>query len=345
MVAGMLPFVSVIVPVRNEERYIERCLYSLAAQDYPRDRYEVLVVDGQSTDTTKQVVSRFAAESTLDLRLLQNPRMLPAAAMNIGLEQARGEIIVRLDGHASAAADFVRESVRALERTGADCVGGVIESEGETDAGRAIAAAMSSRFGVGGAAFRIGGEGDVDTVAFGAYRRDVFDAIGGFAEDIDKGEDDEFNYRLLDHGGRIVLVPSIRTRYVVRGDLRGLWRQYFGYGLAKPEVLRRHPMQARLRQFVPALFVGALALSLPLALAGERRPLRAILRAYGAANASATLAVAQERGWEHLPWLPPAFACLHLAYGTGFLAGLLRLASPRRGGGLRRRARSAENAS
>lgn len=340
----MLPFVSVIIPVRNEERYIERCLYSLAAQDYPRDRYEVLVVDGQSTDATRQLVSRVAAESTLDVRLLENPRLRPAAAMNIGLQHARGEIIVRLDGHAAATPGFLTQSVRALERTGADCVGGVIESEGDTDVGRAIAAAMSSRFGVGGAAFRVGGEGDVDTVAFGAYRRDVFDAIGGFAEDIDKGEDDEFNYRLLDHGGRIVLVPSIRARYVVRGDLRGLWRQYFGYGLAKPEVLRRHPLQARPRQFVPALFVAALALAAPLALAGERRPLRAILRAYAAANASASLAVARERGWQHLPWLPPAFACLHLAYGTGFLAGLVRLARPGRRPGLARRAPSPESA-
>ncbi len=217
----MQPFVSVLIPVRNEERYIERCLYSLAAQDYPRERFEVLVIDGRSTDHTREIVARFAAESTLDLRLIDNPRRKTAAGLNAGLAQARGDVIVRVDGHASVASDYLRRGVFALFDSGADCVGGVIESEGDTYAGRAIALAMSSRFGVGGVGFRVGGEGPVETVAFGAYRRDVFDRIGTFTEDIDKGEDDEFNYRLRDAGGLILLVPEMHARYTVRGDLRG----------------------------------------------------------------------------------------------------------------------------
>jgi GT2 family glycosyltransferase len=323
------PFVSVLVPVRNEEQYIERCLYSLARQDYPRSRFEVLVIDGQSTDLTKQVVSRFAAESTVDLRLLQNPRCLPAAALNIGLAEVRGDVIVRVDGHASVAPDFLSESVRALHETRADCVGGVIESEGDTYLGRAIALAMSSRFGVGGASFRVGGEGPADTVAFGAYRRDVFDRIGGFAEDIDKGEDDEFNYRLLDHGGRILLVPSIHARYTVRGGLRGLWRQYAGYGRAKPEVLRRHPSQARARQLIPPAFVAALTLSLAAAMSGRRGALTALAGVYTLAATIASLALVSRHRWRYLPPLPVVFACLHIAYGFGFLSGALGLAGRR----------------
>jgi glycosyltransferase involved in cell wall biosynthesis len=320
------PYVSVLVPVRNEERYIERCLYSLAAQDYPRDSIEVLVIDGGSTDRTREFAARFAAESTLAVRMLQNARRLPAAGMNVGLGEARGEVIVRLDGHAYASPDFIRRSVDALWDTQADCVGGVIESEGETPIGEAIALAMSSRFGVGGASFRVGGEGPADTVAFGAYRRDVFDRIGGFAEDIDKGEDDEFNYRLLDAGGTIMLVPGIRSGYTVRDDLAGLWRQYFGYGRAKPEVLRRHPAQARPRQFAPALFVLALSGSGVLAMFGVKRPLRSLLRVYTLAATTASLDLVRQHGWRHLPVLIPAFGCLHLAYGLGFLAGLLGLA-------------------
>jgi glycosyltransferase involved in cell wall biosynthesis len=320
------PFVSVLVPVRNEERYIERCLYSLARQDYPRPRFEVLVIDGQSTDATKQHVARFAAESTLDVRLLQNPRYLPAAAMNIGLEHARGEVFVRLDGHAHAASDFLRRSVEALWHTRADCVGGVINSEGDTRIGEAIALAMSSRFGVGGADFRVGGEGPADTVAFGAYRREVFDRIGGFAEDIEKGEDDEFNYRLLDDGGTIMLMPDIHAGYTVRGDLRGLWDQYYGYGRAKPEVLRRHPAQAQPRQFAPAAFAAGLLGSSILAILGEKRPLKSFLRVYTLSATTASLVLARQHGWRHLPVLPAVFACLHTAYGLGFLAGLLGLA-------------------
>ncbi len=319
------PFISILVPVRNEERYIERCLYSIARQDYPRSRFEVLVIDGQSTDRTKLIVSRFAAESTVDLRLLQNARYRTAAGMNIGLAEARGDVIVRVDGHASIEPDFLSRSVEALYETRADCVGGVIESEGDTYMGRAIALAMSSRFGVGGASFRTGGEGPVDTVAFGAYRREVFDRIGGFAEDIDKGEDDELNYRLRDHGGTIVLVPGIRARYTVRGDLRSTWRQYIGYGQAKPEVLRRHPAQAQTRQLVPAAFVVALGASTIGAILGRRGPLKGILAVYTGAATIASLALVPRHGWRHVPPLPVVFSCLHLAYGFGFIAGCVGL--------------------
>ena len=232
---------------------------------------------------------------------------------------------MRVDGHAAVAPDFLSRSVDALFDTRADCVGGVIESEGDTYVGRAAAAAMSSRFGVGGASFRVGGEGPVDTVAFGAYRRDVFTRIGGFAEDIDKGEDDEFNYRLRDAGGTIVLVPGINARYTVRGDLRGLWRQYNGYGRAKPEVLRRHPAQARLRQLAPGAFVGGLGFAALLAIFGRRGPLAGLLAMYTAAATIASLALVPRHGWRQLPLLPVVFSCLHVAYGAGFLSGCLGL--------------------
>ena len=321
------PFVSVLVPVRNEARYIERCLSSLAAQDYPRDRFEVLVVDGRSDDATRGLVLHFAAESTLDLRLLDNARRQTAAGLNRGLDEARGEVIVRVDGHATVAPDYLSRGVFALFDAGADCVGGVIEAAGDTPTGHAIAIAMSSRFGVGGAAFRVGGEGPVETVAFGAYRRDVFDRIGRFTEDIDKGEDDEFNYRLCDAGGSILLVPKMHARYTVRGSLRGLWRQYYGYGRAKPAVLARHPSQARARQFAPAALVAALAATGTLALAGRSRPLRLLLAIYGAAATAASVAAARRAGARDAAILPAVFACLHVSNGLGFLTGLAEVTS------------------
>jgi cellulose synthase/poly-beta-1,6-N-acetylglucosamine synthase-like glycosyltransferase len=320
------PFVSVIVPIRNEERYIERCLYTLARQDYPRERFEVIVVDGRSDDATRPIVNRFAAETMMDVTLLDNPRRRTAAGLNIGLEAARGDVIVRVDGHAAVAPDFLRRSVAGLLDTGADCVGGVIESEGDTYLGRAIALAMSSRFGVGGASFRVGGRGPADTVAFGAYRRDVFDRIGRFTEEIEKGEDDEFNYRLRDAGGSILLVPGIRARYTVRGGLRGLWRQYFGYGRAKPEVLRRHPAQMRLRQLAPAALVLAGGVATARAISGSPTSLRILAVVYTCGATTASLALASQRRWRYFPVLPIAFACLHLSYGLGFIAGLSDLA-------------------
>ncbi|MGD0114514.1 MAG: glycosyltransferase family 2 protein [Dehalococcoidia bacterium] len=326
MTNGNKPLVSVLVPMRNEERYIEACLRSLAEQDYPRDRFEVLVIDGDSTDRSLELARRFGNEAGIDLRLLDNPARKTAPGLNIGLAAARGEIVVRVDAHAEVYPDFLSESVTALQETGADAVGGPIESVAEGLVGEAIALAMSSPFGIGNAHFRYFQEPCyTDTVAFAAYRRDVFERIGAFAEDIDYGEDDEFNYRLGEHGGRILLTPRIRSVYHTRSDLPALFRQYRAYGRAKFEVLRRHPGQARLRQFVPASFVGTLAgLSLTSRIIRPlRRALPLLLSIYAVAAVFASLRIASRSGWRYAPVLPLAFVCLHVSYGLGFLESLL----------------------
>ena len=321
-----LPLVSVLIPMRNEERHIEGCLRSLAAQDYPHERFEVLVLDGASDDRSREQVEQFMRGGGLNLRLIDNPERKTAHGLNLGLAQASGEIIVRVDAHAAVWPDFLRESVVALAESGADAVGGPIESVGEGLVGEAIALAMSSPFGVGNAHFRYSQEARyTDTAAFAAYRRDVFARIGDFTEEIDCGEDDEFNYRLADAGGRIYLTPKIGSVYYTRSSLPALSRQYLAYGRAKVKVLRRHPDQARLRQFAPASFVGTLAVLT--ALAPRSRPLRRALPLvaglYACAALAASLRVASRRGWRYAPVLPFAFACLHISYGVGFLQSLL----------------------
>ena len=326
MTNGTEPLVSVLVPMRNEERYIEACLRSLAGQDYPRDRFEVLVIDGASTDRSRDLAQQFAAAGEIDMRILDNRAQKTAPGLNIGLEAARGEVIVRVDAHAEVWPDFLSQSIATLRETDADAVGGPIESVAEGLVGEAIALAMSSPFGVGNAAFRYSQDAQyTDTVAFAAYRRDVFERIGGFAEDIDFGEDDEFNYRLGDFGGKIFLSPKIRSIYHTRSSLPALFRQYRAYGRAKVQVLRRHPAQARLRQFVPASFVGVLgglSLASPF-LRPLRRALPLVMGLYLLAAVAASLSVASRQGWRYAPVLPLAFACLHVAYGLGFLESLL----------------------
>jgi hypothetical protein len=181
---------------------------------------------------------------------------------------------------------------------------------------------------VGNAVFRYSQrEQWTDTVAFPSYRRDVFDRIGPF-EEIEGGEDDEFHYRLRDAGGQILLTPSIRSTYYARRSLWELARQYFGYGQAKVVVLSRHPRRTRLRQLVPSLFVLALLASVLLALFGGWFTLgiAALVGVYAALSLGASVLVARTRGWRHLWRLPLAFACMHLAYGLGFLTGLVRRA-------------------
>ena len=321
------PLISVIVPMRNERDHIGRCLRSLVNQDYPRDRYEIMVVDGASTDGSREQVESMRDELP-NLRIVENRGKHTARGLNIGLAFARGDIIVRVDAHAAVAPDFLRESAAALSRTGADVVGGPIETLGEGAAGEAVALAVSSPFGVGNAAFRYSQrEQWTDTVAFPAYRRDVFDRIGPFAE-IEGGEDDEFHYRLRDAGGRILLTPAIRSTYFARRSYWELARQYFGYGQAKVVVLSRHPRQTRLRQLVPAAFVLALLAASVAAVFGGLLllPFIALVGAYALASLTASVITARANGWRQLLRLPIAFACMHLGYGLGFLVGLLRRA-------------------
>ena len=319
------PFVSVIVPMRNEHRHIERCLSSLAAQDYPRDRFEVIVVDGGSDDGSRELVESMR-EDVPNLRIVDNPGKHTARGLNLGLVSARGEILARVDAHAAVAQDFLRESVAALERTGADVVGGPIETLGEGPAGEVIALAVSSPFGVGNAVFRYSNKEQwTDTVAFPAYRRDVFDRIGPFAE-IDGGEDDELHYRLRDAGGRILLTPAIRSTYYARRSYWELARQYVGYGQAKVVVLSRHPRRTRLRQLAPSAFVLGLLVTAIVALFGGLLvlPLAVLTGSYIAASLAVSIVIARRHGWRRLLRLPFAFACMHFAYGIGFISGLVR---------------------
>ena len=332
-----LPLVSVIMPVRNEAAYIERSLGAVLDQDYPADRMEILVVDGLSDDGTREwVLARAAADARI--RLLDNPARIVPPGLNLGIRQARGEIVVRVDGHCEIAPDYVRQCVEHLlagfEGAPVEAVGGPIETVGETAESQAIALAMSSWFGVGGSAFRTVQDRAmlVETVAFPAYRRRTLQQLGPFDEELVRNQDDEYNYRLLKSGGRILLTPDIRSRYYSRSSLRSLWRQYYQYGFWKVRVMQKHPRQMRARQFVPPAFVAGLIGSAGLGLLF--RPvwwlLGLVLALYAVANAAASLSVGRAHGLDHTPRLLVIHPILHLSYGLGFLAGLLRFgARPR----------------
>ncbi|MFQ5614777.1 MAG: glycosyltransferase family 2 protein [Anaerolineae bacterium] len=322
------PFVTVIVPIRNEARHIRQCLAAILAQDYPAGRMEILVVDGLSDDGTRAIVAGLAAR-THRLQILDNPKQIVPAALNTGLKAARGEVIVRVDGHTIVAPDYVRACVEALQSSGADCVGGPMAARGQTPFGRAVALATSHPFGVGDSRFHYATEmRETDTVYLGAYRRQVFDRVGCFDEEMVRNQDDEFNYRLRAGGGRIVLDPAIRSIYFNRSTARSLWRQYYQYGLWKVRVAQKLPGQMRPRHFVPFGLVASLAGGALLApfLKPVRRLWLGLLGLYALLNLGVSLAIAARRGWRQAGLLPLAFSILHLAYGSGFAAGLIRFA-------------------
>jgi glycosyltransferase involved in cell wall biosynthesis len=329
--APLEPYVTVIMPIRNEANFIRRSLGAVLAQDYPPDRMEVLVADGMSTDATRDVISRMSeAQSERSVTVVDNPEGIVPTGLNRALAIAKGEIIVRVDGHTIIDADYVRQCVTALRKTGADNVGGRMEAVSEGLFGRAVALATSSRFGVGGARFHYSDRQEwVDTVYMGAWPRNVFDRIGLFDEEQVRNQDDEFNYRLLERGGKILLSPRIKSRYYNRSTPVSLWRQYFQYGFWKVRVMQKVTRQMRLRHFVPALFVLVVMLSslvTPFSVAA-RWVLGSTLALYSLANISVSVLSCGQDDWRLLFPLMVSFAELHFAYGLGFVVGLVRFSN------------------
>jgi succinoglycan biosynthesis protein ExoA len=324
-----LPFVSVVMPVRNEADFIERSLGAVLTQDYPHDRMEVLIADGMSTDNTREVITGVSAKhDDLTVTVVDNPGKIVPTGLNAVIPLTRGDIIIRVDGHCEIAPDYVTQCVRHLLEDEVDGVGGPIDTIGQTPLSEAIAVAMSSAFGVGGSAFRTIKDRSimVDTVAFPAYTREVLELAGAFDEELVRNQDDEYNYRLRGMGRKLLLAQDVRSRYYSRGTLEKVARQYYQYGYWKVRVMQKHPQQMRPRQFVPPLFVMALLGSALLGLVSPwgRRLLLAVVGSYSLANLAASYRTAQAANPEHFTRLPVIFAILHISYGLGFLVGLVK---------------------
>ncbi len=323
-----MPFVSVVMPVRNEGGFMERSLQAVLRQTYPAGRYEVIVADGMSTDGTRARLDALARDHR-GLRVVDNPGRIVSTGLNAALRHVRGDVVIRVDGHCEIADDYVDRCVAHLRSPDVQIVGGPLTTVGETPTAQAIAVAMSSPFGVGNSAFRTGQRSAVvDTVAFPAYPRQLLREAGPFDEELVRNQDDEYNYRLRKMGVRILLAQDVRCRYFSRSSFRSLWRQYFQYGYWKVRVLQKHARQMRPRQFVPPLFVAVLAV---LTLLATRFPLArwalgAGVAAYVAANVSAAAVTARREGGRFFLPLCAAFATLHFSYGAGFLCGLVKFA-------------------
>jgi glycosyltransferase involved in cell wall biosynthesis len=286
---------------------------------------EILVIDGDSDDETVSIARSVAADDPR-ARILRNPGRIVSRALNIGIDAARGEVIIRVDGHTVIAPDYVRRCVECLRATGADNVGGPQRFVGLTPMGRAIAVAYRSPFGVPSRFTTSRRAEYADTVYMGAWPRAVFERVGRFDESLIINQDYEHNYRIRKAGGRIYLSPDIRSEYYGRQTLRGLWRQFFRYGEGKFAVLAKHPTSTRPRHLVAPAFVAALIGGAVVALFSRRiaRLWRIILVSYGLANAASAIQAARRDGSDLLPRLPLIFACIHLAWGSGFWRAALR---------------------
>ena len=332
-----MTFVSIVLPCRNEKEFIGNCLESIIAQDYPKDRLEVLVVDGMSEDGTRGIIEEFASRSP-SVKLVENPKRITSCAFNAGIKNACGEIIVIMGAHSTYKEDYISKCVRYLDEYKADNVGGVLITRQRNEAfiGRCIIRALSSPFGVGNSIFRTGSKEPrwVDTVFGGCYRKEVFGRIGLFNENLVFSSDMEFNLRLKRAGGMILLHPEIVTYYYTRSEFKDFCRSNLknGFWAVYPmKFVRNIPVS--LRHLIPLFFVCSLILLLS---ASRFIPFLiwfflGIIGSYAVACLYSSAAISvRERNIFYLFAMPVVFTALHFLYGLGSFWALLRLFPLRR---------------
>jgi len=318
--------VSVVVPMRNEEPYIGVCLRSLLCQTYPSEGYEVIVVDGRSSDCSGEIVRDLQAQWP-NLRLLDNPAGIVPTGMNIGIRSAQGEMLIRADAHNIYPPDYIQNCVKYLEETGAANVGGPWETVPADDSfgARLVAAVLRNPFGVGNSQYRIGKkEGFVDTVPFGAFRKEIFSRVGMFDEKLVRNQDNDLNARIRTAGGRIYLTPALTTQYYPAKRFRDLLGKTFRECRWHVFTLRRNRYGLGLRHLTPAAFVLFLVITGGLSFS-RRWALMAcvsVLAVYLIMAFGFALRAARTHGALVALAMPFSFLCFHIAYGLGALLGL-----------------------
>lgn len=324
-------FVSIIIPCRNEEKYIGKCLDSIVLQNFPKAKMEVLVVNGASEDKTKEIVKEYTGRYPF-IKLLENPKKFTPFGLNTGIKAAKGEVIVRMDAHAGYKKNYVLKCLNYLEKSGADNVGGIIKTlpAENTLSAKAIAFSLSHPFGVGSSYFRLGSKKPklVDTVFGGCYKRKVFEKIGLYNEKLTRSQDIEFNKRLKKGGGKILLVPEITAFYYPQADFKKFLKHNFNDGIWTTYPLKFGIKIFSFRHLIPLLFVSFLSI---LIIFSFLFPvflylfLFTILVYFSAGFYFSIKTAKKNKDFSFLFLMPVSFACRHIGYGFGSFWGLVKL--------------------
>lgn len=331
------PAVSVVMTVVNEERHLQHSVDRLLRQDYPGG-LDIVIAVGPSKDRTREVALGIAGANA-HVHVVDNPTGKTPSGLNAAIARTTSDIVVRIDGHAMVPPGYVRTGVETLRATGADNVGGIMAAEGTTEFERGVARAMTSRFGVGGAAFHVGGEpGPALTVYLGCFQRAALERVGGYDDSMERAQDWEMNLRIRQSGGVVWFTPDMHVTYRPRPNLKALARQYHDYGRWRREVMRRHPDTVSLRYLAAPVAVAGVAAGVVLAGVGAvaRQPWLIALGLSAPVGyalldlgASAQSAVTSPKlSWREAAHLPAIYATMHGSWGLGFMRG-----RPRRPGG------------
>ncbi|WP_089302108.1 glycosyltransferase family 2 protein [Haloechinothrix alba] len=318
-----LPGISVIMPVLNEERHLKAAVTAVLEQDYPGP-VEVIVALGPSSDGTDRITAELTAADPR-VRTVRNPEGTTPRGLNRALKETSYDIVVRVDGHAVLPSGYLSTAARVLEETGADNVGGIMAAEGTTPVEKAVACAMNSWLGVGGARFHLGGTpGPAETVYLGSFRRSALDRVGGFDEDLARAQDWELNLRIRRSGGTVWFTPDMRVSYRPRGDIRGLAKQFFRTGQWRRAVVRRHAKTLSLRYLAPPLALAGIAGGLVTGAAGFV-PAFALPGGYAVLIVAGSVVTGRGESPGTRALLPLVYAVMHTAWGAGFIFSPRRL--------------------
>jgi succinoglycan biosynthesis protein ExoA len=316
-----IPLVSILIPLFNEESFIEGCLDSVFQNNYPAEALEVIVIDGGSSDNGPALVKNYIQRHK-NLILLDNPQKFVPFAMNIGANHAKGEFLLRADAHAVYGENFILRSVELMAEKNAASVGGIRKAKGKSLIGKSIAATVSSPIGAGNASYQtVRNSGWVDTVFCGCWRKADYHKIGGFDENWPVNQDAEFNIRLRKHIGKLYLSKEISCEYYVRESIPLLIEQYWRYGWWRAKTTLHHPAQVKARQLIPALFVFSFLLSI-LATSYSIVPFTALATVYIATLIVCTL-LSPTKSWKVKLMIPVIAPIIHFSWGTAYLAGLI----------------------
>ncbi len=321
--------VSVIIPVRNEKKYLKDCIVSLLKQDYEKENMEVIFVDGMSEDGTTEILEEYVSRYSGFIQILMNPKKIVPVAMNLGIKASSGNYIIRLDAHSHYPEDYISKCVYYLEHTEADNVGGLAPANGKSYIGKAFSMVLSSKFGVGNSDFRTDAQsGYVDTVPFGAFRRETFDKYGYYDERLVRNQDYELNYRIRKQGGKIYLANDICLSYQCRETLSGIIKQNFENGKWNVLTYFLSPGSMSIRHFIPLLFVLSLIIMPILSFIPVFCYLFiAEILLYLALDFGVTIYLAVNNGMKYIPILLILFPTFHICYGAGSFVALFQLIS------------------
>lgn len=318
--------ISVIIPVLNESAYIGGVIDSILNQEQFSNIVEIIVVDGGSSDGTVEIVKDFILKYPI-ISILYNANKIVSVGFNLALNEVVGEAILRIDGHTKLPLNYLKSCISLLKKNNAEIVGGGINTlSKESGLGSAIALSQSSWFGTGGSKFRLKDSIElsyVETLAFGLHRRDLFINVGGYDEELVCNQDDEFNYRVIQNGGNILMDPNLKVQYYCRANFSDLFNQYFKYGLYKVRVIQKRNDLLSVRHLVPSVFVLVLFATLYLALFFKKSHYFMLLFImYSMVNIISSIYVSKKNKIFHLVFLSNGI--LHFSYGLGFIYGLVK---------------------